>query len=70
MEKWIIDEEKVNYENKAIICGHYNFSKQEFLELKSKSKFELKKEGIDLDNALKNHVKNIIKRYLTSFRLI
>ena len=32
-KKWVIDEEKVNYENKAII-GHYNFAKKDFLELK------------------------------------
>ena len=69
-KKWVIDEEKVNYENKAIISGHYNFAKKDFLELKKKSKFELQKKGIDLDKALKGHIKNIIKRYLISFRLI
>ncbi len=69
-KKWIINEELVDDEKKGIICGHYNFSKKDFLDLKSKALFELKIKGIDLDKALKNHVKKIIKRYLTSFRLI
>ena len=69
-EKWIIDEDIISNDEKAIICGHYIFSNKEFLELKLEADFELNRKGINLDNTLKNHVKNIIRRYLVSFRLI
>lgn len=69
-KKWIIDENIISNEDKAIICGHYNFSNKDFLELKSEAKYALNKKGIELDDFLKNHIKNVITRYLVSFGLI
>ena len=55
---------------KAIISGHYVFSKPEFVELKNKVKYDLKKKNIDLEKILKEAVKNNIMRYLKNFRLV
>ena len=55
---------------KAIISGHYVFSKPEFIELKKHVKLKLKKKNIDLDRKLKDSIKYNIMRYLKNFRLV
>lgn len=69
-KKWMAPNTHTNIREKAIICGHYIFSSDEFLELKQKGIMELTKKGIDLDEYLKVQVKKSIKRYLMDFRMV
>ena len=69
-EKWLLPNSKSSELEKAIISGHYIFSKEEFLEIKEKAKIDLQKKGVDLDSLLKISIKESILKYLYSFKLI
>jgi len=69
-EKWMLPESKAGEMEKAVIAGHYVFSKPEFVEIKSQAITELKRHNIDLDEHLKSKVKKSIMRYLKNFRLV
>ena len=69
-QKWMIPNSNATDRKKAIIAGHYNFSKKEFLEIKKDAKFELNSKGINLDKYLKSEIKKSIMRYLRHFRVI
>ena len=68
-EKWMIKGNETTDREKAIIAGHYNFSKQEFIEIKNKAKKILLTKDIHLDLTLKEAVKKSIYRYLKNFRM-
>ena len=51
--------------DKSIISGHYIFSSEAFIEIKS----EVYKKVINLDLILKNKVKDSIYRYMKAFNL-
>ncbi len=68
--KWIIDNEKINDYERAIISGHYVFSTDKFINLKKKLIREIGYSQKRLDSILKNAVKSSIKRYMTCFNLI
>ena len=58
------------YDNqKAILSGHYVFSKPEFVELKNKVAKKLEPKGIYLDEVLCDAVSKSILRYVSNFRL-
>ena len=64
-KKWMIKNTDANDTDRAIIAGHYVFSSNEFIKLKAKA---LKK--IDnLEDFLKNKVKESIFRYMNAFNL-
>ncbi len=68
-KKWMLPKTQSGKLEKAIISGHYNFSSQEFLELKKQ--IENKINDIDnLDNYLKEEVKKSIFRYMKSLNLV
>ena len=69
-EKWIIKGSNIDYENKAIIAGHYVFSSKDLFELKSKACIELNRKGLDLDKLLCKEIKKTILRYIKNFNLI
>lgn len=60
--KWIMTEAITSDEEKAIIAGHYIFSTDEFLKLKDQAQKRLKQ--IDIDQILKNDVKEKILYYI------
>ena len=66
----MIKGNKTSDREKAIIAGHYNFSKPEFIEIKNKAKKILFTKNIDLDLTLKEAIKKSIYRYLKNFRMV
>ncbi len=68
--KWMLPGTKADDRDRAIIAGHYIFSKSECIELKKKAEIALVSQGIDLDYYLKQEVKQSILRYLRNFRLV
>jgi len=69
-EKWMIDESSATDRDRAMIAGHYIFSKPECHELKNHAEHELSQKGIDLNSELKEAVKKSIYRYMSNFRLV
>lgn len=69
-EKWMVESTTSTDRDRALIAGHYVFSKPEIKELKDEARIVLKLKGIDLDHHLKEEVKNSILRYLRNFRLV
>ena len=68
--KWMLPGTKANDRDRAIIAGHYIFSKSECIELKKEAERALATQGINLDDYLKQKVKQSILRYLRNFRLV
>jgi len=64
-KKWMLQDTDASDIDRAIIAGHYVFSSSEFLELKAKANAEIS----NLDNYLKNKVKESIFRYMNAFNL-
>ena len=69
-KKWMTESNKLSDRDKAIIAGHYNFSKPEFIEIKNKAEKILFKKYINLNFTLKKAIKNSIYRYLKNFRMV
>ena len=69
-EKWMIENSLATDRDRAIIAGHYVFSKTECIELKAEATQQLRQKGIDLNSYLKQEVKQSILRYLRNFRLV
>ena len=69
-KKWMTESNKLSDRDKAIIAGHYNFSKPEFIEIKNKAEKILFKKDINLNFTLKKAIKNSIYRYLKNFRMV
>jgi hypothetical protein len=67
-EKWLVPNSTLDKKGKATIAGHYIFTTKDFLKLKDKIKSKLPEENID--NYLKNEVKNSILRYMKNFNLL
>lgn len=68
-DKWMLDNSRATDRERAIIAGHYVFSNPECIELKKEASRELLAKGIDLNQYLKQRVKESILRYLRNFRL-
>ena len=69
-EKWMIENTQATDRDRAVIAGHYVFAKPDFLELKAEASRNLAAKGIDLNEHLKQAVKQSIQRYLRNFRLV
>ena len=69
-KKWMLTGSTATKRDKAIIAGHYIFSTEECKEFKKNAMTELKKVGIELENELKESVKQSIMRYLQNFRMV
>ena len=66
-EKWLVPNSSLTKNQKAIVAGHYVFSTSEFFEIKNRITQKL---NLDLDDYLKNSIKQGIKRYMKLFNLI
>ena len=62
-KKWV-ENLKSSIEFKALLCGHYIYSDENFVESKNHVKFLLKKKGIDLNIFLQKKIENSILNYL------
>lgn len=69
-DKWMLTDTKATDRDRAIIAGHYVFSRPECVELKAEAGAALACKGIDLEQHLKQEVKRCILRYLRNFRLV
>lgn len=69
-EKWMLKDTKATDRDRAIIAGHYVFSRPECVELKAQAGMALARNGINLEQHLKQEVKLCILRYLRNFRLV
>ena len=68
-EKWMLDDTSASDRDRAVIAGHYVFSRPECIELKREAASALAKKGIALEDSLKTAVKHSIARYMHGFRL-
>ena len=68
-KKWVIDQNKIDDYQKALICGHYLFSSNKFLKIKNKISENLKCNLEEIDLMLKHAVKQSIYRYMKCFNL-
>jgi hypothetical protein len=68
-DKWMLEGTTATDRDRAIIAGHYVFSKPDCIELKADATARLAKKGIDLEGQLKGAVKQSILRYMVGFRL-
>lgn len=69
-EKWMLEGTTASDRDRSLIAGHYVFSTPECIELKSEASRALASRQVDLDQYLKERVKQSILRYLRSFRLV
>jgi hypothetical protein len=69
-DKWMLENTRATDRDRALIAGHYVFSKPEIKELKIEASKELEHKGIRLETHLKQQVKESIFRYLRNFRLV
>ena len=69
-DKWMLANSTATDRDRSLIAGHYVFSKPEVKELKIEAAKELKQKDINLDEHLKQRVKQSIMRYLHNFRLV
>jgi len=69
-EKWMIKDSKASDRDRALIAGHYIFSKPECQELKAKAQRALDEKQFDLNLFLKDAVKASIYRYMSNFKLL
>ena len=64
-KKWMLKDTDASDFDRAIIAGHYVFSTNEFIEIKAKASAKIN----NLDEYLKNKVKESIFRYMSAFNL-
>lgn len=69
-DKWMLSNTRATDRDRSIIAGHYVFSKPECAELKTEASRGLAHKGIELEQHLKQQVKQSILRYLRHFRLV
>ena len=69
-DKWMLPNTTATDRERAIIAGHYIFSSNDCLEIKTAAGIELAKKGIHLESFLKRAVKQSIMRYLRNFCLV
>jgi hypothetical protein len=69
-DKWMLQDTQATDRDRAIIAGHYVFSTPECIDLKREARSALAAKGLDLDDYLKQAVKQCILRYLRNFRLV
>ena len=69
-DKWMLDKTAATDRDRSLIAGHYVFSTPMCKEIKFEAGKELAKKGLDLEQYLKQQVKQSILRYFRNFRLM
>ena len=65
-KKWMLKNTDASDMDRSIIAGHYVFSSDEFIKLKAEAIYRID----DLNDILKNKVKESIFRYMKAFNLV
>lgn len=68
--KWMTPNTKATDRDRSIIAGHYIFSTAECIHLKAEAGRALAAKGVDLEQYLRQQIKQSILRYLRNFRLV
>jgi hypothetical protein len=63
-EKWIDSKTRVSDMEKAILCGHYNYSTPEFKQTFSELSTMAENRGLSIRNLIVEHLKNAIRRII------
>jgi hypothetical protein len=61
-EKWLVDGSTATDLDKGIMAGHYVFAMPAFLELRARMNAKARSQGLDLERAVRDHVKAAIAR--------
>ena len=69
-DKWMIDDTVASDRERSIIAGHYVFSTEQFKSIKKEASEVLLQKDINIDDFMKNRIKQSIVRYLKNFRLL
>ncbi|MEX0298763.1 MAG: tagatose-6-phosphate kinase, partial [Kordiimonas sp.] len=69
-EKWMLNGTVATDREKALICGHYIFSSEEYQDLLQRARRQADKKGNELEGFLLNAVSAAIERYIKNFRLV
>ena len=69
-KKWMTKDSSASDRDRAIIAGHYVFSKPECHDIKSRAQRFLNEKNIHLNQLLKEAVKASIYRYMYNFQLV
>jgi tagatose-1,6-bisphosphate aldolase non-catalytic subunit AgaZ/GatZ len=69
-DKWMVPGSRATDRDRSIIAGHYIFSTPECVAIKAEASRALVHRGIELEQFLKQRVKQSILRYLSNFRLM
>ena len=64
-KKWMLKDTDATDTERSIIAGHYVFATEDFLDLKAKANAKIS----NLDERLKNSLKDSINRYIKAFNL-
>ncbi len=68
-KKWMKDKSQADDRQKAIIAGHYIFSKEEFKEIAERIRKKCSQKNFDFDANLKKAIKKSITRIIRAFNL-
>ena len=61
-EKWLLPNTSATDHDRAVMAGHYVFGTPEFLAVYRRMRAAHERAGIDLDRALRDHLKRAILR--------
>lgn len=68
-DKWMLNDTQATDRDRSVIAGHYVFSSPECVALKAEASSALASHGVDLEQHLKQKVKQSIFRYVRNVRL-
>lgn len=69
-KKWLIPDTNATDFDKGVIAGHYVFSTPEFTRIKADIESECSRQGIDLDQAIRDHLKSILHRFASNLKIL
>lgn len=69
-KKWMLPDTDATDRDRSVIAGHYVFAHEDCKRIKKDAENKLSAQGIELEPALRQAVKESILRYLTNFRLV
>lgn len=68
-KKWMLSGTTATDEDRAIIAGHYVFAKPEFGDIAARIRRCCQEHGFDFDSRCRDHLKMMLTRIMTLFRL-
>ncbi len=69
-EKWMLENSSATDIDKAIICGHYVFSKSSIQQMRERIGARLLKHNVNMNEYLKILIKQSMMRYMQLFKMI